>query len=219
MKILKNKLTKEEVSPLPQVLFPGRVISIYTEGEVKRAVDYLLSQPILGIDTETRPSFQKGKCYKVCLVQVSTHDTCFLFRLNFFGLPEALIRLLEDKNVPKVGLSLKDDFSSLKKRGDFTPGYFIELQEYVKQFGIKDLSLQKLYANVFGERISKSQRLSNWEANILSEAQKRYAATDAWACIRIYEELEALKKSGEYKVEVVEEQENNEKNISEEGQG
>lgn len=200
---------------MPQVLFPGRIITIYTEGEVQRAVDYLLDQPILGIDTETRPSFQKGKCYKVCLVQVSTHDTCFLFRLNFFGLPKALIRLLEDTSVPKVGLSLKDDFASLKKRANFNPGKYIELQEYVKSFGIQDMSLQKLYANVFGERISKAQRLSNWEANLLTDAQKRYAATDAWACIRLYEELEALKKSGEYKLEVVVDK--HEENIPQEG--
>ena len=136
MKILRNKLEKEEIKDMPQVSFSGRIITIYTEGEAERAVDFLLSQPILGIDTETRPSFQKGKIHKVGLVQISTHDTCFLFRLNFFGLTPALIRLLEDTNVPKVGLSLKDDIASLKKRKDFKPGNYIELQEYVKQFGI-----------------------------------------------------------------------------------
>ena len=201
MKILRNKLEKEEIKDMPQVSFSGRIITIYTEGEAERAVDFLLSQPILGIDTETRPSFQKGKIHKVGLVQISTHDTCFLFRLNFFGLTPALIRLLEDTNVPKVGLSLKDDIASLKKRKDFKPGNYIELQEYVKQFGIKDMSLQKLYANLFGMRISKTQRLSNWEANILSDAQNRYAATDAWACIQIYEELERLRKTGDYQLE------------------
>lgn len=203
MKILKSKLNKEEVNDMPQVLFPGRIISIYTEGEAERAVDYLLSFSILGIDTETRPSFQKGKSYPVCLLQVSTHDTCFLFRMNFFGLSPALIRLLEDDTVLKVGLSIRDDFRNLNKRARFTPGRYVELQDFVRPFGIQDMSLQKLYANVFGERISKSQRLSNWEANILTEAQKRYAATDAWACIRLYEELEALKQSGDYQLEVV----------------
>ena len=123
MKILRNKLEKEEIKDMPQVSFSGRIITIYTEGEAERAVDFLLSQPILGIDTETRPSFQKGKIHKVGLVQISTHDTCFLFRLNFFGLTPALIRLLEDRNVPKVGLSLKDDIASLKKRKDFKPIY------------------------------------------------------------------------------------------------
>jgi ribonuclease D len=216
MKILRNKLEKEEIKDMPQVSFSGRIITIYTEGEAERAVDFLLSQPILGIDTETRPSFQKGKIHKVGLVQISTHDTCFLFRLNFFGLTPALIRLLEDRNVPKVGLSLKDDIASLKKRKDFKPGNYIELQEYVKQFGIKDMSLQKLYANLFGMRISKTQRLSNWEANILSDAQNRYAATDAWACIQIYEELERLRKTGDYQLEVIKE---DEEDIPEEGKG
>lgn len=216
MKILRNKLEKEEIKDMPQVSFSGRIITIYTEGEAERAVDFLLSQPILGIDTETRPSFQKGKIHKVGLVQISTHDACFLFRLNFFGLTPALIRLLEDTNVPKVGLSLKDDIASLKKRKDFKPGNYIELQEYVKQFGIKDMSLQKLYANLFGMRISKTQRLSNWEANILSDAQNRYAATDAWACIQIYEELERLRKTGDYQLEVIKE---DEEDIPEEGKG
>jgi len=216
MKILRNKLEKEEIKDMPQVTFSGRIIMIYTEGEAERAVDFLLSQPILGIDTETRPSFQKGKIHKVGLLQVSTHDTCFLFRLNFFGLTPAMIRLLEDTNVPKIGLSLKDDIASLKKREDFTPGNFIELQEYVKQFGITDMSLQKLYANLFGMRISKTQRLSNWEANILTDAQKRYAATDAWACVQIYEELERLRKTGDYQLEVIKE---DEEDIPEEGKG
>ena len=216
MKILKNKLHKDEIHELPQVLFPGRIITIYTEGEVKTAVDYLLSQPILGIDTETRPSFQKGKSYKVGLMQVSTHDTCFLFRLNIFGIPEALVKLLEDNTVPKIGLSLKDDFAALNRRVNFTPGKYIELQNYVKKFGIQDLSLQKIYANVFKQRISKTQRLSNWEANILTDAQKRYAATDAWACIKIYEELEKLWKNKDYRLEVIQE---DEKNSSQEGQG
>lgn len=120
-----------------------------------------------------------------------------------------MVRLLEDKKVVKVGLSLKDDFSALRKWADFTPGSFVELQNYVRQFGIEDMSLQKLYANLFQERISKSQRLSNWEANILTDAQKSYAATDAWACIKIYEELEALRESGEYKLEIVQEDEKN----------
>lgn len=209
MKVLKNRINKQEINNLPKVSFPGRIITIYTPGEADRAVEYLLAQPIIGIDTETRPSFQKGKVYKVGLVQISTHDTCFLFRLNFFGLTPSMVRLLEDKSVLKVGLSLKDDFNALRKWINFTPGRFVELQQYVQQFGIEDQSLQKLYANIFKERISKSQRLSNWEANILTEAQKEYASIDAWACIKLYEELEALKKNGNYTLEIVQEDEKN----------
>jgi ribonuclease D len=200
MKQLFDKIDKQSIAALPRVVFPGRVIVIQSEGEAERAVDYLLSKPILGLDTETRPSFKKGMSNMVALLQVSTIDTCFLFRLNMIGLSKAIIRLLEDKHVPKVGLSLKDDMLMMSHRATFKPGYFIELQQFVKQFGIEDMSLQKLYANVFGEKISKGQRLSNWEADVLSEAQKLYAATDAWACIMLYEQLCYLRESGSYQI-------------------
>ncbi|MCD8202645.1 MAG: 3'-5' exonuclease domain-containing protein 2, partial [Prevotella sp.] len=188
------------------VLFQGRIIVISTPYEVDKAVDYLLSQPILGIDTETRPSFKKGQTYKVSLLQVSSHDTCFLFRLNLIGLPAGLIRLLEDKTVPKIGLSLKDDILSLRKRAEFKYGNFIDLQKHVGELGVKDLSLQKLYANFFHEKISKTVRLSNWENDILTEKQKLYAATDAWACIMLYEELQRLEATGDYELVIVEEE-------------
>jgi ribonuclease D len=120
------------------------------------------------------------------------------------GMPPAIVRLLEDTKVPKVGLSWHDDIHSLQELGSFTPGYFIDLQHHMREIGIEDLSLQKLYANLFNERISKSERLSNWERDVLQEKQMAYAAIDAWACIRLYEELENLKTSGEY--ELIDEQ-------------
>lgn len=200
MKTLLNKFDKHEIATLPRVLFEGRVIVILSEGEADRAVDYLLTFPLLGIDTETRPSFQRGRVNKVALLQVSTPDTCFLFRLNRTGITPSLMRLLEDRQGLKVGLSLRDDLSSLQRRQAFTPGCFLELQDYVKEFGIEDMSLQKLYANIFGQKISKGQRLSNWEADVLTNGQKLYAATDAWACLRIYEELGRLKQTRDYRL-------------------
>ena len=113
---------------------------------------------------------------------------------------EPIIRLLEDTTVPKIGISLHDDIHSLREVALFKPGFLIDLQHKVKDFGVEDLSLQKLYANFLGGRISKGQRLTNWEADILSESQKRYAATDAWACILLYEEMERLRQTGEYEV-------------------
>ena len=205
MKTLYSKFDKKLIPALTRVLFEGRIFVIQTESEASKAVDYLLTSPILGVDTETRPSFRKGMTNKVALLQVSTDDTCFLFRLNRIGVTDSVKRLLQDKNVLKVGLSLRDDFASLHKREDFEPHAFLELQDYVKSFGIEDMSLQKLYANIFGQKISKGQRLSNWEADVLSEGQKLYAATDAWACIRLYRELEALRENHDYKLTVVEE--------------
>lgn len=208
MKVIYDTYEKEKIHSLPKTLFDGRIIVIFSEAEANKAVDYLLTQKILGFDTETRPSFRKGKTYQVSLLQVATHDTCFLFRLNIIGIPDSLKRLLEDKSITKVGLSLHDDLRMLSLRKKFVPGTFIELQKEVKDIGIKDLSLQKIYANLFGQKISKNQQLSNWETETLSDAQRKYAATDAWACIRIHEEIVKMKQSGEYilKISSAEEQ-------------
>ena len=187
-KTIYNKFDKKHISELPRAIFEGRII---------------------------KPAFKKGVSNKVALLQVSTKDTCFLFRLNYTDLTPAIIRLLEDTKVPKIGLSLHDDIHSLKARKDFTPGNFIDLQKHVNEIGVEDLSLQKLYANLMGQRISKTQRLSNWESDILQERQKRYAATDAWACIMLYEELLRLKTTGDYTLIKVPEPETNMNNKNE----
>ena len=203
-KTIYNKFNKEEIPGLPTVDFPGKIIVVMAANEAEKAVDYLLSQDILGVDTETRPSFRKGENYQVSLLQVSSRDACFLFRLNMMGMPHAIIRLLENKKVPMVGLSWHDDLNSLRRRADFTPGRFIDIQDMVGDLGIVDLSLQKLYANLFHQRISKRQRLSNWNADVLNEKQKLYAAIDAWACINLYDEIRRLRESGDYELVVVE---------------
>jgi ribonuclease D len=190
-------INKADIAALPKVEFPGRVFVIYTEDEARKAVSYLSSQRIVGVDTETRPSFKRGQLHKVALLQVSTLDTCFLFRLNRIGMPEPLEDFLAS-DVLKVGLSLKDDFTMLRRRKDMHPdaGNWIELQDYVPRFGIVDKSLQRIYANLFGMKISKNQRLSNWEAETLTEAQQHYAAIDAWACVKIYNCLQELERDG-----------------------
>lgn len=204
-KTIYNKYDKKLIPSLPTAQFDGRIIVILTKGETEKAVNYLLSQPILGFDTETRPTFRKGEHHKVALLQVSTPDTCFLFRLNHTGLTPALIRLLEDNTVPKMALSWHDDVNGLQRLKQFNPGHFIDIQQLVKELGVEDMSLQKLYANLFGQKISKRQQLSNWEADILSTPQKLYAATDAWACINLYNEIVRLKETGDYKLVVQEE--------------
>ena len=197
-KSIYKKFNKAIINTLPLIRFEGKIITVISESEASRAVDFLLSQPILGIDTETKPTFKRGVIHQVALLQVATHDLCFLFRLNYLGLSPSVVRLLMDRTVPKVGLSLHDDLHMLHKRGEFQAGSFIDLQNVVKEIGIEDMSLQKLYANLFGMRISKAQQLSNWQADVLSEKQKVYAATDAWACIVIYEELMRLNESKDY---------------------
>lgn len=198
--IVKRTISKEELKEMPKAAFPGKIHVIQTEGEVEKAVAYLQSQPVLGIDSETRPSFTKGRSFKVALLQIASEECCFLFRLNMTGLTKPLIDLLENPEVTKVGLSLKDDFLMLHKRAPFTQQGCVELQEYVRPFGIQDKSLQKIYGILFGEKISKSQRLSNWEADVLNDKQKLYAATDAWACLNIYNLLQNLKRTGDFEI-------------------
>lgn len=201
MRDLHVKIDKTVIPQLPRYAFEGRIVVVQSEDEANRAVRALRAAPMIGMDTETRPAFKRGETHKVALLQMATEDICFLFRLNQMGLPEALVELLSDKDVLKLGLSLHDDFTMLRRRNSqVKPAGYIDLQDYVKGMGIEDLSLQKLYANVFGRRISKSARLSNWEADVLTEAQKVYAATDAVTCIQLYKELKTLKENGDYRL-------------------
>ena len=196
MRTLYNKFDKKSLANLPIVAFDKKIVVVNNTFDAEKAVDFLLKQDMLGFDTETRPSFQRGNVNQVALLQICAEDVCFLFRLNHIDIPDCLIRILTDTKITKVGLSLRDDLSVLRRRREFTPGTFIELQQFVKEFGIEDMSLQKLFANVFRQKISKNQQLTNWEADILTDKQKLYAATDAWSCIMIYKELCRLKNEG-----------------------
>jgi len=191
---LGRTITKEEIAKFDIEEFRGQIREIQTLEDANEAIEYLSKFEIVGFDTETRPAFRKGNTYGVALIQLATDDVCMLFRLNKIGFPPSLIKFLSDSNQIKVGLSLKDDFCSMNRRKKFTPAGFIDLQKLVKEHDIEDTSLQKIYALLFEKKISKSQRLSNWEADQLTEPQKKYAALDAWACLKIYKELCLTKK-------------------------
>lgn len=189
---------KEYIASLPRFSFTGNIVVVQSEKEAVRAIEILSREAVVGFDTETRPSFRKGHVNKVALLQISTLDVCFLFRLNMTGLLPCITQLLSNPDIMKVGLSLHDDLAALHMRTDFQPSNFLELQQMAKEMGIEDQSLQKLYANVFHLRISKSARLSNWEADTLTDAQKSYAATDAYTCLQLYYEMQQLRKDGAY---------------------
>lgn len=209
-KLIYNKMDKAAIADMPRVTFPGKVIVVMTPESADQCVEFLLKQPILGFDTETRPAFQKGKHYKCSLLQVSTMDYCFLFRLNLIGMTPAIVRLLEATTVKKVGLAWKNDVMALSELGKFKAAGFVDLQDLVRQLGIDDQSLVKIYANLFHQRISKAERLSNWERDTLKPSQKTYAAIDAWACVVIYKELLRLHETGDFELVVVTEQEETE---------
>ena len=182
-------ISKQQLSALPQAHFSGSIVVIDSLSAAESAVEQLRKADLIGFDTETRPSFKKGQSHNVALLQLSSSDVCFLFRLNKIGMPESLKNLLEDSRKIKVGLSIHDDFRNLRKTFDIEPDGFVELQTFVTRWNITDKSLSKLYGILFGQRLSKSQRLSNWESDQLAESQLHYAALDAQACVHIYSYL------------------------------
>ena len=190
-------ISKDKLSTLPAAEYHGNVEVVDNLSKLEEALKALNRYKVIGFDTEKRPSFKKGLSYNVALIQLATKDCCYLFRTNIIGYPADLIAILENPEILKVGLSIHDDFHNLRKVTQIEPQGFVDLQCYVKDFKIADNSLSRVYGILFNERISKGQRLTNWEAPELSEAQQTYAALDASACIKIYDYLKEGKFSPE----------------------
>ena len=188
-----ENLSNEEINELPIYQFDGGIFVIDTFEKLDYYLPLLENQKILGFDTETKPSFKKGKVNPVSLLQITTCNEAFLIRINRIGLPEEIKKILSDASITKVGLAIKDDIKILRDISEFEPESFIDLQDYVEDFGIEAKSLKKITAIVLNKRISKSQQVTNWEKEELAEAQKVYAATDAWACLKIYKTLNQFK--------------------------
>jgi ribonuclease D len=179
----------EYVRSLPVMSFPGIINLIDHPASFEKIKRALYDEKLLGFDTETKPCFKKGRYHPVALLQLSARDQAFLFRLNKVHIPEFIIDILEDEEIIKVGVAIKDDLNGLNKLVPFEPGGFVDLQQYVKQFGIEDNGLKKLVANILGFRITKKSQTSNWEQDDLTHEQLEYAATDAWVCRQMYEVL------------------------------
>lgn len=184
-----DKISNEEAAQLPAIEFGGEIRIIDQEHDIDEACRVLAAEPVIGFDTETRPSFRPGVTFRVSLLQLSTPRVCYLFRLNKIPLAKPILQLLENREVLKIGADVAGDLRSLRQIRHFRDGGFIDLQAIAPQWGIGEKSLRKLSAIVLGQRVSKAQRLSNWEAATLTDKQLLYAATDAWVCIRIYERL------------------------------
>jgi Ribonuclease D len=185
-----GSITKEDISALPVELFSGQIVVVESLADVSNAISHLSTFDYVGFDTETRPNFSKNQHHKVSLIQLSAQNRCYLFRLNKLGgIPPPLEGFMKNGKTIKIGISLLDDFHGIRKHIPFETDSFIDLQKIVSSFGIQEASLQKIYAILFGKKISKRMRLSNWEADELSETQLQYAALDAWACLQIYQHL------------------------------
>ena len=197
MEYFKDSISAEDLEKLELASFPGQIFVIDTVGaEFNRAVNYLRNQKIIGFDTETRPCFSPDQPrYGVALLQLSGAERAYLFRIKNIGMHRRLCGLMANDSIIKVGAAVKDDIRGLQRYREFEPKGFIDLQKIAPQYGIKDKSVKKLAAIILGFRISKSQQLSNWEADTLSEAQEKYAATDAWVCREMYLQLMKSEKS------------------------
>ena len=194
----KISISPEEIEKLEPASFPGKIKVVDSLGlEFLKAVRYLRKQKVLGFDTESRPCFSPGQPhYGVSLLQLSGQDKAYLFRIKLIGdIPKQLRAILSDENIIKVGAAVNDDVRGLEKHLDFQPKAFVDLQKMVWEYGIKDKSVKKMAAIILGIRISKTQQLSNWEAETLSDAQCAYAATDAWVCREMYMKLLASEKN------------------------
>ncbi len=189
MTAYRETISKEELAAMPVDAFHGTIRVIDSVQQVDGAVEEIRRQTVLGFDTETRPSFSKGHVNKVALLQLSDGNTAWLFRIQRVGLPQSLADILADPAIIKVGNAVGQDIATLCRVRPFAASSFVDLQQFTKQYGIQDNSLSKLSAIVLGFRLSKAQQLSNWESETLQPAQRLYAATDAWASLRIYQTL------------------------------
>jgi len=184
-----KEIAKEEINKLEVRQFDGEIRVVETESSFVEAMIELRNYTVLGFDTETKPAFKKGTVNSIALIQISNSHVSWLFRINRIGLPRELIKFLEDESILKIGAGLHDDMRRLRQITKINPGGFLDLQKYVEAFSIESKGLKKLVAIILGYKISKSQQMSNWEADVLSEQQQRYAATDAWVCLEIYNRL------------------------------
>lgn len=196
-------IDKVTIQTLPVTFFEGEVIVVDKPEMVADAAAYLRQHTVLGVDTEARPSFKRGVHYPTALVQIATLERCYLFRLTHVGLPVEIAEIFANPNICKVGLAFKDDITGLRRRRDFKPANCVDLQSIVCKYGIMELGLQKIFAIIFGKKISKSQQLTNWENSHLTPEQARYASTDAWATLSIYLALQQVQPLSKRAVEAL----------------
>lgn len=190
-------ISEEEIEVLPRKLFHGSIVVVETDEALALAVDDLKNHNIIGFDTETRPSFTKGVSYPMALLQLSTRTVAYLIRLNKVNISQGLIDVLQSKTILKIGAALADDVRGLQKLHSFIPDGYVDLQKIVYRWGVEDKSVKKMAAIFLGIKMSKAQRLSNWQAVNLTESQMDYAAMDAWVCGEIFRLLISIEPKDE----------------------
>ena len=197
VRMFQISISPDEIAALELASFPGEIV-VVDDAEsplMAQAIRYLKRQTVIGFDTETRPTFSPDQHPTgTALLQLSGSGKAFLFRLKKCGFPRALASVLANPNILKIGAATLDDVRGLQKITKFAPKGFVDLQNIVWEYGIRDKSVKKMAAIILGVKISKAQQLSNWETEHLSESQMKYAATDAWICREMYLKLLASEK-------------------------
>jgi ribonuclease D len=184
-----ESIENEEILKLPRISFSGKIKVISSEEDLNTWLPTLTTSGVVGFDTETKPSFKKGHANSVALLQLASNEIALIIRVQHTGIPNQLIKFLQNEKILKIGAAIHDDIKALQKIKSFTPKGFIDLQNVAKEKNIENKSVRKLAAIVLNVRVSKSQQLSNWESETFTEAQLQYAATDAWVCKAIYQKM------------------------------
>ena len=185
-KPLLNKLDTEQIHRAPIIEYSGIIECVSTPKKLSQIIKRLKQEKIVGIDTESRPSFSKGLVYPVSLVQIATKDIVFIIQINLTGFTDELVKLFENKKIIKVGLALNDDIIKLKALRDFKPRSFVDLSKMASEKGIIQIGLRSLSIRYLNCKISKAVRTTNWSVEKLTKKQLIYAATDAWVCLKLY---------------------------------
>ncbi|MGB0166015.1 MAG: 3'-5' exonuclease [Luteibaculum sp.] len=187
------EISKEELKDFEVKGYEGEIIIVEDRAEIAAVIDELRHEDFIGFDTESKPQFVKGKPNSMALLQFAGARSVYLIRVNKTGFPPELIRFFNRYPGEFVGIGLDDDWREIRKKGiDVQPKNPVDLNVLAKQKGFISIGAKKLCALLLGFTISKGQQTSNWETNELSDAQIKYAATDAWICRDLYLKISAL---------------------------
>lgn len=187
--MFEKRITKEDINELPLFKYEGKTVIAADEKQIDKAIFEIEKHDLVGFDTETKPTFRKGQFNHVALIQIAVPEKVYLLRIQHVGITNTLANFLSNDQISKVGIALDDDVLELNKRKRFNPGGFLDLNKIAPTLGIENIGARNLSALLLNFRISKNQQVSNWENPILTQHQIKYAATDAWICLEMYNKL------------------------------
>jgi len=187
----KTTISNDEINALPLGTFKGEISVVDHRDDLTNVFSEICRHNVVGFDTETKPVFVRGHQNKVALMQVALPKKVFLIRIHKTGIQPEIIEFLENENILKAGVALRDDIKALQRLKKFTPNGVVELANLAKDAGLQEEGVKKLTGLLLEFRVSKTAQTSNWEAPELNEKQISYAATDAWVCLEIYKKLKA----------------------------